>query len=78
MKTEIKKAYEKRHNIWRCNVPKKISKFHRVPDWFKDMTSIKVKTNISKLLKKMSRPKEVKPSLFSRLVAYIKRIFKIC
>lgn len=78
MKTENRKEYEKRSNIWRHNVPKKISRFISVPDWFFNMDSLKVgKTSISKLLKsKKMEYKEVKKNWFLILIDFVKKIFK--
>lgn len=77
---KYKPSYEKRRNMWRCNVPKSITRFQRVPAWFMGMDSLKkleIKKNWIKKLLKKSEIKEVKPNWFSRFVTFIKMIFKI-
>ncbi len=67
MKTERRKAYEKRRNIWRHNVKRSINFGVSVPDvpkvkgWIKQVWS--------------GSYTEVKPGWFTRFINFIKRMF---
>jgi hypothetical protein len=75
-------VYEKRHNIWRHNVPRRINFNRCVPDWFKDLNSLikpkkknKQTFNKTKATTYLSNPTYLKPSWISRLIKFIKRLF---
>ena len=69
----INKSYANRRNLWRSNVPKRISKFVVVPDWFINMKSLDALSIAKKLRYELI---EDKPNFMIRFIQYLKRKFK--
>lgn len=75
MKTLRQKAYEKRRNLWRRNVPKRISRGKRVPDWFENFASFRKLFESKKSIP--AEPRYLKTSFLNKLINFIKKILHL-